>query len=49
MYLNLTLSWSKCYISPILDMYTNEIISYDLSLSPNLEQISKKILLTSLY
>ena len=42
-------SWSKCNISPILDMYTNEIISYDLSLSPNLEQISKKILLTSLY
>ena len=36
-------SWGKCYISPILDMYTNEIISYDLSLSPNLEQISKKI------
>ena len=28
-------SWGKCYISPILDMYTNEIISYDLSLSPN--------------
>ena len=31
--------WGKCYISPILDMCTNEIISYDLSLSPNLEQI----------
>lgn len=31
--------WGKCYISPILDMYTNEIISYDLSLSPNLAQI----------
>ena len=31
--------WGKCYISPILDMYTNEIISYDLSLSPNMEQI----------
>lgn len=26
-------SWGKCYISPILDMHTNEIISYDLSLS----------------
>ena len=24
-------SWGKCYISPILDMFTNEIISYDLS------------------
>ena len=23
-------SWGKCYISPILDMNTNEIISYDL-------------------
>ena len=33
------LSWGKCYISPILDMNTNEIISYNLSLSPNLEQI----------
>lgn len=31
--------WGKYYISPILDMNTNEIISYDLSLSPNLEQI----------
>ena len=31
--------WGKCYISPIIDMYTNEIISYDLSLSPNMEQI----------
>lgn len=31
--------WGKCYISPILDMFTNEIISYDLSLSPNFEQI----------
>ena len=33
------LPWGKCYISPILDMNTNEIISYSLSLSPNLEQI----------
>lgn len=32
-------SWGKCYISPILDMNTNEIISYDLSQSPNMEQI----------
>lgn len=31
--------WRKCYISPILDMHTNEIISYDLSQSPNMEQI----------
>lgn len=33
------LSWGKCYLSPILDMNTNEIVSYNLSLSPNLEQI----------
>ncbi|WP_326831224.1 IS3 family transposase [Anaerococcus porci] len=37
-------SWGKCYISPILDMYTNEIISYDLSLSPNLKQISNMLM-----
>lgn len=33
-------SWGKCYISPILDMNTNEIISYDLAQSPNMNQIS---------
>lgn len=32
------LPWRKCYISPILDMNTNEIISYNLSLSSNREQ-----------
>ncbi len=36
-------SWGKCYISPILDMNTNEIVSYDLSLSPNLEQIHRML------
>ena len=36
-------SWGKCYISPILDMNTNEIISYDLSPSPNLEQIARML------
>ena len=34
-------SWGKCYLSPILDMATNEIISYDISLSPNMEQIKR--------
>ena len=34
-----TLPWGKCYLSPILDMNTNEIISYNLSLSPNMERI----------
>ena len=36
-------SWGKCYISPILDMNSNEIISYDLALSPNLEQIHRML------
>ena len=33
------LPFGKCYLSPILDMYTNEIISYDLSLHPNYQQV----------
>lgn len=33
-------SWGKCYLSPILDMNTNEIVAYDLALRPNLEQVS---------
>lgn len=37
------LSWGKCYLSPILDMNSNEIISYDLSKSPNLKQISNML------
>ena len=36
-------SWGKCYLSPILDMCTNEIISYDLSLSPSLIQITNML------
>ena len=36
-------TWGKCYISPILDMFTNEIISYDLSVSPNFEQITNML------
>ena len=36
-------TWGKCYFSPLLDMNTNEIISYDLSLSPNLEQIRRML------
>ena len=34
---------TKCYLSPILDMNTNEIISYDLALSPNLKQIKRML------
>ncbi|WP_177223920.1 IS3 family transposase [Butyrivibrio sp. INlla21] len=33
-------SCGKCYISPILDMNSNEIASYDLSLSPSMAQIN---------
>ena len=36
-------SWGKCYISPVLDMNTNEIISYDLSTSPNFKQIERML------
>ena len=36
-------AWGKCYLSPILDMATNEIISYDLALSPNMEQIKRML------
>ncbi len=36
-------SWGKCYLSPILDMNTNEIISYDLSKHPNLDQIKRML------
>lgn len=32
-------SWGKCYLSPILDMYNDEIISYNLSLHPNFAQV----------
>ena len=30
----------KCYLSPILDGYNGEVISYNISTSPNLEQIN---------
>ena len=36
-------SWGKCYLSPIIDMYTNEVISYNLSMSPNLNQIKRML------
>lgn len=34
------LPFGKCYLSPILDMNNNEIISYNLSTSPNMTQIN---------
>ncbi len=38
-----SLTFGKCYLSPILDMYTNEIISYDLSPHPNYVQITNML------
>lgn len=35
--------WGKCYLSPILDMYTNEIVAYDLSLHPTLDQVTRML------
>lgn len=31
----------KCYLSPIMDMYNNEIVGYDLSTKANYEQIER--------
>ena len=31
--------FGKCYLSPLLDMSCNYIVSYDLSLSPNIEHV----------
>jgi len=36
-------NWGKCYLSPILDMFNDEIISYNLSLHPNFEQVTDMI------
>ena len=33
----------KVYLSPIMDLYNREIISYSISLSPNLEQIKEML------
>ena len=33
----------KCYLSPILDMHTNEVVSYDLALHPNLDQVKRML------
>ena len=34
---------SKVYLSPILDLFNNEVISYSVSTSPNLEQIREML------
>ena len=38
-----SLPCGKCYLSPILDMNNNEIISYDLSLHPNMNQTQRML------
>lgn len=37
------LPFGKCYLSPILDMYNNEIISYDLSMRPAFAQTTRML------
>ncbi|WP_371246835.1 transposase [Mycoplasmopsis agassizii] len=37
------LPFGKVYLSPILDMFNNEIISFNISLSPNFNQITKML------
>ena len=34
---------SKVYLSPVLDLFNNEVISYSISTSPNLEQIREML------
>ena len=38
-----SLPWGKCYLSPVLDMNNNEVVSYDLSQTPNLDQVSRML------
>lgn len=35
----INIGFTKLYLSPILDMFNGEIISYNISTSPNLEQV----------
>ena len=34
---------SKVYLSPVLDLFNNEVVSYSISMSPNLEQIREML------
>ena len=36
-------SWGKCFLSPIMDMYNNEIVGFDLSKHANYEQIERML------
>ncbi|MCQ2795677.1 MAG: IS3 family transposase, partial [Bacilli bacterium] len=35
--------WGKVYLSPIMDLYNDEIIAYDISKSPNFDQITNML------
>lgn len=37
------ISDSKVYLSPVLDLFNNEVVSYAVSMSPNLEQIREML------
>lgn len=39
----LNVCYDKVYLSPIMDLYNKEIVSYSISLSPNLEQIREML------
>ncbi len=34
------LPWGKAYLAPVLDMYSNEVLAYNLSLNPNMAQVT---------
>ena len=36
-------SFGKCYLSPIIDMGMGDVVAWDLSLSPNLEQTKRML------
>lgn len=38
-----SLPWGKCYLSPIMDMYNNEIVGYDLSTRADYAQIERML------
>jgi len=38
-----SLPWGKAYLSPILDMFNDEIVSYDISPAPNFEQANNML------
>lgn len=37
------LSFGKVYLSPIIDMFTNEVIAFDISLNPNFTQTKRML------